>query len=65
MKSPHVNGVWLEKDGVLAFGLTKEPGSNTHVKLAPEMVMGGSNLQWSYFSNLPSPVLAGTYCDSI
>lgn len=65
MKSRSVNGVWLERDGVLAFELTKDLGSNMHVKLVPEMVMGGSNLQWSCFSNLPSPVLAGTYCDSI
>lgn len=65
MTSRNVEALNIEDAGVISIKLTQGIGKNMHVKLVPELIMGGSNLQWNCFSNLPSAVLAGTHCESI
>ena len=68
MVSRHVRSLQIESGGAIVILLPESVGAEgreMHVKLTPEMVMGGQKIQWNCSSNLPSKVLNGGPCEAI
>ena len=62
MTSSHVSGLKIEENGTVLAKLPEKLGDNREFKLIPKLVMGGHNIEWNCYSNLPAYILSGTGC---
>lgn len=62
MVSSNISGLDIGENGAIVAQLPEKFGKSIELKLVPKLVMGGNNVEWDCYSNLPAYVLASSDC---